>query len=524
MMSSRNPVRRTPRREGEEGVIVIMFAMSLVVLLAFAGLVYTGAHALVLRRQLQNAGDAGALGAANLLIVKSGCSASGDGGAPRDTVIAAAKSAVTQNLPKYPTGAISVSCPSGYNNYAVKVDLHDTGPSFFGMAPIQAATTSVAVNGRTTDQQYAVVLLDPMHAGWPSQRNGCASFLVNGGIQLTFEKSIFVNSQCTVAYSNNGAVKAINASFRMTLINSAVMRIGGEVALNTVGKITPNPVEHWLPLVPDPLAGMVPPDVYTSDVRSGASLPSVNFSSTCAGQDPCILSPGRYAGGIAAGGGGAPSTLLLRPGVYYVAGGGLKLKSASARILSIPKASVLSDSAAKTTFATSLTSNQIGVAWQSACPLANSPCGVMVYNAPASSTAWVTSGGTADQISNGSQGMLMLRAYKPENDAIAGNAVPFEPYRNLVFWQARDPAPTQGSGQPDIAMSGGACVAVSGTVYAPGGRMDFGGSSCGTGGGGDAVSALQFIVYDLTISGNNNFYFAYQKDYFAAPQVYGLIK
>ena len=72
-------------------------------------------------------------------------------------------------------------------------------------------------------------------------------------------------------------------------------------------------------------------------------------------------------------------------------------------------------------------------------------------------------------------------------------------------------------------MSGGACVAVSGTVYAPGGKMDFGGSSCGVGGGGDAVSALQFIVYDLTISGNNNFYFAYQKDYFAAPQVYGLI-
>src|SRR4026209_1093462 len=98
-MTLTRPVRRAARRrEGEEGVIVILFAMSLVVLLAFAGIVYTGAQALVLRRQLQNAGDAGALAAANLLIVKNGCSASGTGGRPRDTVIAAAKSAVSQNL------------------------------------------------------------------------------------------------------------------------------------------------------------------------------------------------------------------------------------------------------------------------------------------------------------------------------------------------------------------------------------------------------------------------------------------
>lgn len=503
---------------------MILFAMSLVVLLAFAGLVYTGAQALVLRRQLQNGGDAGALAAANLLIVKNGCSESGTGGPPRDTVVAAAKSAVAQNLPNYPSSEITVTCPPGYNNFAVQVDLHENGPSYFGMAAIPAATSSVAVNGRTTEHQYAVVLLDPMNAGWPSQRNGCASFLVNGGIQLTFEKSIFVNSQCTVAYNNSGAVKALNNSFRMTLVNSAVMRIAGEMALNTTGKISPAPVEHFFPLVPDPLAGMLTPDAYTSDPGTGASLPTRNMASTCAGQNPCILLPGRYPGGIAAGGGGGPSTVLLRPGVYYVAGGGMKLKSAAARILAIPTTAVMADAVAKTTFATTKTSDQIGVAWQAACPLTSSPCGVLVYNAPASSTAWVTTGGTADQISNGSQGMLMLRAYKPENDSIGSNAQPFEPYRNLVFWQARTPVPTQGAAQPDISMSGGACVAVSGTVYAPGGKMDFGGSSCGVGGGGDAVSALQFIVFDLTISGNNNFYFAYQKDYFAAPQVYGLIK
>jgi hypothetical protein len=182
------------------------------------------------------------------------------------------------------------------------------------------------------------------------------------------------------------------------------------------------------------------------------------------------------------------------------------------------------DAAAKLLFATSLNATTIGLNWQATCSLNNSPCGVLIYNAPSSASNWVTTGGNADQVANGSQGMLMFRAYKPWNDSIVSNQVPFEPYENLVIWQSRTPVPTQSSPQPDVSMSGGACVVLSGTVYAPGAKMDFGGSSCGSGGGGDAVAALQFIVFDLTISGNNNFYFAYQKDYFASPLLYGLIE
>ena len=72
-------------------------------------------------------------------------------------------------------------------------------------------------------------------------------------------------------------------------------------------------------------------------------------------------------------------------------------------------------------------------------------------------------------------------------------------------------------------MAGGACVILSGTVYASGALVDFGGSSCGSGGGGNASATLQFVVFDLTISGSNNFYFAYQKNAFAAPMEYGLV-
>jgi Flp pilus assembly protein TadG len=512
--------------EGEQGVIVVLFALSLVVLMALGALVYTGAQGLVLRRQLQNAGDAAALAASNLLLISGGCSASGSGGPPRDVIVAAARASVAQNLPSYPAANVSVSCPTELLNNAVTVELQATGPAYFSASGITAATTSTAVYGQTTDQDYAVILLNPFNPSWPNARNGCPSYLVNGGITLTFEKSVIVDSKCTLADSNNGAVKALNASFRMNMVNGALMRIAGEYAANTAGKITPVPVQGFRPPLADPLGGILDPDVYRSD--GSANLPVVSTSSSlsavCGTQNPCILTPGVYRGGIAAGSGGGPSTLLLRPGVYYVDGGGLKLKSGSARVMAIPSVGALSDAAAKATFATTLSDVAIANAWQAACPLNDSStCGVMIYNAPSSASSWTISGGNADQISNGSQGVLLMRAYKPESDSI-GNGTVFDSYRNLVFWQARTPEPTAAKGQPPIIMAGGACVILSGTVYASGALVDFGGSSCGAGGGGAATATLQFVVWDLTISGNNNFYFAYQKNAFAAPIQYGLIR
>jgi Putative Flp pilus-assembly TadE/G-like len=512
-------------RQREGGVIVVMFSLLLVVLLAFGALVYTGAQALVLRRQLQNAGDAAALAAANLILVNDGCSAAGDGGPPRASIVSAAKAAVATNFPGYDLSKVTVSCPTVADglNHAVKVDLSGTGPSYFGFAGLGAATTSTAVNGQVVDQDYAVILLDPMNLSWPSQRNGCPSFTVNGGITLTFEKKVIVDSKCTLADNNSGAVKALNASFQMNFINGAEMRIAGEYAANTLGHINPTPTQHFRPLLSDPLSGLQPPLFYTGNGL--ASLPDRDMSTTsglCKNQDPCILPPGTYTGGMYAQGGSGPSTILLRPGVYYIGGGGLKLKSASARVIAIPDSATMSDTDAKSKFATTLSESEIIQHWEDACPLNGSNCGVMVYNAP-SGASWVSNGGSADEISNGSQGVVLLRAYNPAIDEIVLNRTGFETYRGLVIWQARTPVPTQSAPQPVITMAGGACVIMSGTVYAAGGQVVFGGSSCGSGGGGESATTLQFVVFDLTLSGNNNFYFAYQKNLFAAPMQYGLI-
>ena len=539
---------RTTRRR-ENGQIIVLFALSLVVLLALGALLYGGAQTLVQRRQLQNAGDAAALAAANVMQASSSLctsariSPTATNGA--NDIYLAAKNSVKTNLSwsdAQVASRMTVACAtdSSYASSAVSVDLTGTAAGYFGGGSHTVSTSSTAINGQVGKGDFSVALLDPSNPSWRANRNGCPSFLINGGITASFEGSIMVDSLCSLADSSNGAVKALNAAFQMVMVNGSAVRVAGEVNANTVGKITPAPTEHYRPLLSDPLAGLIRPcnavDAATSCLGGNTSLPTVNMSGTgtgiCKDQDPCIITPGTYTDGIHAGGGSnAPSTVLMRPGVYYIRGGGMSLKSGSARIFAIPAGSATTgylDATAIADFAISKTQLQASQMFMSKCPQPSpsnptpSTCGVMIYNAPASTSSnWNTN---QDKINVGAQGVFQVRAYVPANDTIVSNRSLFTSYKNLVIWQARTPAPTgAGQTQPQLAMAGGGCITLSGTLYASGGQVDFGGGSCGSG-GGDNDLTLQFICWDLTLSGNNNFYFAYQKEYFTIPTAYGLVK
>jgi hypothetical protein len=393
-----------------------------------------------------------------------------------------------------------------------------------------------------------VALLDPSHVTWPSTRRGCASFTVNGGIRASFEGSIMVNSTCLLSQSANGAFKAANASFQMIMLLGATIRVAGEASAGTAARVTPPPIEHAHPPVGDPFS-LIPPPCNATDGSTGCivppgGLPTVNMKSNgqgvCKNQEPCVLSPGTYTSFTTGGGNNYPNTVLLRPGVYYLRGGGLTLTSGS-RVFAVPNASATTCGDAKnhtcdTAFLqgrytcpagdnTDQCTQDLGARWESDCPAPTaatptSTCGVLIYNAPNPSTgSWTTN---ADSINVGAQGSLELRAYNHNLDSANGSA--FRTYDNFVIWQQRDPVPTgSGKTQPTISLGGGACVTLSGTVYASGGKVDFGGGSCGSG-GGDATLKLQFVAWDLTLSGNNNFYFAYQRDFFVKPEGYGLVQ
>jgi Flp pilus assembly protein TadG len=541
---------RSHPRDGEHGQVIVLFALFLVALLAMGSLLFSGAQTLVLRRQLQNAGDAAALAAANLMTSNASttlCTAARISKTATDgsnDLYLAARSSLETNLgwtAAQVASRTTISCPTdaAFLNTGVKIVLSGTGPGYFGSGNLAVTTSSVALNGQVGAGDFSVSMLDPSHITWPSTRRGCPSFLINGGITATFEGSINVDSTCLRSQNTNAAMKAMNSAFTMNMVNNSTIQVAGEIAAGTADHVTPTPVEHARPILPDPLSGLVKPcnavDAATSCVGTNASLPSVNMAGTgtgiCKNQDPCIITPGTYTGGIYAGGGGNAGTVLMRPGVYVIRGSGLTLKSASARIFSIPWGNATSgytDATAKTDFAITKTQLEVSQMFVAKCPsptLANptpSTCGVMIYNAPSSASSnWNTNN---DQINVGAQGVFQVRAYNPDNDTIVANRTLFRNYRNLIFWQARTPAPTgSGQTQPTISMQGGACVTLSGTGYAPGGQIVFGGGTCGSG-GGDSQLKLQFICWDLTLAGNNNFYFAYSKDFFTVPTTYGLVQ
>jgi len=547
-MARTDSTRDATTREG--GQILVLFVIFLIVLLAMASLLFTGAQALVMRRQEQNASDAAALAAANIMqanATSTVCTSARVSSTATDgsnDLYLAAKASVMANMgwtAAQVASRMTVTCNAAttYAGYAVDVSLTQTGPGLFGASSIPVSTSSTAMNGQVAGGDFSVALLNPSNTSWQVSRRGCPSFLINGGVTATFEGSIIVDSKCLLTDSNNGDMKALNSAFRMNMVNSSAIKLAGEYAAGTATNITPAPTQHYRPLQPDQLSQLTKPcnavDAVSSCLGTNSTLPSVNMATNgtgiCKNQDPCILTPGTYTGGITVGSGSNPSTVLLRPGVYYIRGGGLSLKSGSARIFAIPwgnSASGYTDATAQADFATSKTDTQVETQFQTNCPsptIANptsSTCGVLIYNAPSSSTSsWSTN---TDAFSVGAQGVVALRAYNPSWDTIVANRTLFAGYKNLGFWQARTPLPTgSGTTQPAITMSGGACTVLSGTYYASGGAISFGGGSCGAG-GGDTSLKLQFICWDLTLAGNNDFYFAYSKDWFTVPTTYGLVK
>ena len=144
------------------------------------------------------------------------------------------------------------------------------------------------------------------------------------------------------------------------------------------------------------------------------------------------------------------------------------------------------------------------------CP--DTACGVLIYN-----KGTANGSGAMGQITVGAGATLKLRAY--DDRALSG--AHFE-WRNMLFWQSSTPAAASNFAQPIMQLSGGGSVDISGTVYAPQAKVLMGGGSGGSGGATNLT--LQFIVWDLEMSGNSTFRYFYSTTDFARPKDYGLVK
>ena len=477
-----------PRREHEAGQILPLFALAMIVVLAIGALVLDGASMLVTRRHLQNAGDAAALAGANTL-QKTGsgsvCStvSSSPPGDPRSDIVAAINASLATNWPSLASSNISITCPSGWDNQAVQVDLHIASGSFLqraiGYSAPQVYTTSVAVNGQIAGSNYSVVLLDPSNSSWPNGRKGCPAMLISGGPTVTFDGSVIIDSACTAA---NGGALGTNGS-------SATVTMGTGKTINMVGTYNLGP----LTITPAPVTGVsaVADPLITLDAISTAGMTVQSSNKLILNNTTQVLSPGIYSGGIQLKN---SSVALLRPGIYVMDGGGLDI-GAQASFCSISSTSTATTCAGFTT---------------GDCP--DTTCGVLILN------KGTTNGSNAmAQITVGAGATLKLKAY--DERAVTGGDYQ---YRNMLFWQDSTPAASSTYAQPIVALNGGGTVDVSGTVYAPQAAVTMGGGSGGS--GGTSNLTVQFICWDFTISGNSTFHFYYSDADFARPKDYGLVK
>lgn len=470
-------------RFARRGQILPLFAISLIVVIAMAALVFDAANALVVRRNLQNAGDAAALAGSNVIQTAGSSRRCTDGAGPRADIVAAVYASIDANLPGFDHGGVTITCDSAWDDQAVKVRLDSPAAMFFA-GPIlgqdfDITTSSTAVNGQIATSIWSVLVLDPSNDAWPNGRRGCPALLLSGGPTVQFDGSVQVNSACSAA--SGGALSTNGNASTLTMSNSAKISLVGGYAAGSL-TITPAPLTGQ-PAVLDPLRNTEAPLTTGMTTQSTSRLVLNNVSQ--------VLEPGIYRGGIELRN---SSTAYLRPGIYYIDGGGIQLGAQS---------SLFAIRAGQTSTTTAT--------WSTDCP--DTACGVLLYNAgPASGTT------AMGQVQVAAGATLKLRAY---DERANGNAYP--DLRNILLWQARTPAPSSTYAQPTVELSGGGDVDVSGTVYAPAAPVLMGGNSGGSG-GGNVNLTLQFIAWDLQIQGNVSFRFFYTSNDFARPTDYGLVE
>jgi hypothetical protein len=483
-----NSPERMNRHDRQAGQILPLFVLSMIVVLAIGALVLDGASVLVTRRHLQDAGDAAALAGANTLqATRSGRVCSTDStnppGAPRNDIVNAVRASVRTNWPNFPPGNLSVTCPSGWENQAVQVDLHITSNSYLGGAigasAQNVATTSTAVNGQVNGSNYSIVVLDQSNLSWPNGRRGCPAFQISGGPTMQFDGSVIIDSTCTAA--NGGALAANGGAATVTMASGKTFNMVGGYSLGAL-TITPTPNTGASP-IQDPL----------QTLDSASPPTTIGSQRLVLNNETQVLQPGIYPGGIQLKN---SSIALLRPGIYVMDGGGLDL-GAQSSFCSISATSTATDCSHFTTD----------------CP--DTTCGVLIVNRDATART----GAAMGQITVGAGATLKLRAYDDRAFSPAGT---YE-YRNLLIWQEATPPASPTYAQPVIQLNGGGSVDISGTVYAPQAKVQMGGGSGGSG-GTNVNLYLQFICWDLEISGNATFRFQYSATDFTYPKDYGLVK
>lgn len=282
---------RTPDMRDERGQVIVLVSAALFTLLMVVGMVIDVGIILEKKRQLQNAADAAALAAASAAVDNPALAQ------------AAAEQYLLLNGFDPADASLIITVDPDYSPTEVEVTVVAAIPTaFFTIAGVDSKTVSVRAVGEVRANlgsgDYAFVALS---------ETACVAFEKSGNSDLTInDGGIATNSNCAPDgfwAHGSGSIDALSTDY----YDEGAARISGNVLVSP----EPSSIDTR---IADPLVGLTIPSVATSLDSAGTSespaLLRINSAAT--------LRPGVYWGGIALTG-----DVVLEPGVYVMAGGGL---------------------------------------------------------------------------------------------------------------------------------------------------------------------------------------------------------
>jgi len=278
------------RQGRRRGSVVLLVALSLPVLISFAGLAVDVGLLWTVKRQMQTAADAAAVAAATAL--RNGQShelAAKELSSLNGFTDGAQGVTVTANHPP------AIGRYAGNNDY-IEVIVAEPQPSFFMRLlgpPSMTVRARAVASGLTFSGPNCVYALNPYSPD---------AIHVDGGDNLTSSCGVFANSSSQRAITADGYISAPSVG----------------VVGNYAGTLRSASVKTGLAPSADPLAYLQPPSV--------SFCTATNFSLK---KGIATLNPGVYCGGITLSGN---ANVALASGTYILNGGGLSLTGTSALI------------------------------------------------------------------------------------------------------------------------------------------------------------------------------------------------
>jgi Flp pilus assembly protein TadG len=296
----------------ESGQALLLVALSLVVILGFAGLAIDVGQLRYAQLRLQTAADAAALAAA-MEIQQCGTTSN------CATMQNAAKAAVTENGLDSPTILAQCAAGSGtgltltINNGPCALGANDPNynntkfaeavvaqqqPMYFarilGISSLPVAARAEAGLGAST---VCLGILSP---------TAPQALLLNGSASLSSSCGMMVDSNSSTALLANGSVK----------VTASYIRVHGGDLLNGSPSLSPAPVTGVSSMT-NPLANLPVPTIGSCGTTSSTPFTGSPSQALVNSSQSAVFNPGRYCGGITING---SATAKFNAGTYIVDG------------------------------------------------------------------------------------------------------------------------------------------------------------------------------------------------------------